>query len=1255
MRHRGIQAILLLAVVAGGARAWHDWMQPPRDALQDLVRAPLVEMFGPGVTYDEPFRFEIGRGVEIENLRVPSTGGLTAHDETGALVPLAGLEARRVRISHDPLALAAGRYRPTHIEIDGARVLTHETEDGVAADFPLKISSDPRREASVPHVDIRDATLLYRAMPGSQRLAEGIVVEVHVRALTVEPDADGTLLVVGNLGTRGLGQDDTDITVRGPIAADGHDYDIEIRWDPIELTPALLDTLHPDVANPLRKSGIRSGSLTLRLRPLAGSEGGAIDPQVHWNSDVQISVPDLPGLEAIDAGTREQLEKLFGRGAVQVELGSGRVNIKSLVTEMGTGRVKATGWIVRETGEFTIDFEIRDLSLADPAVRSALGDEGASLYDEFDPQAGLVDAVGRVTRTADGAVEWSIDVILEGADLAYVGAPDDSGHRVGFPYRVHDATGRLRIDSQGVTFDQIVGFNRSAEIVILGHNDKAWTGGKTGVIEFTEEGTELHLTVVATGVPVDEALLEAIRGSDFAEMLDSYEIKGVLDRIEVDLTKLPAIERASKAELRLTLEGEEFRYAPFPLPLEDVRGEMTMRRPVLPTKERGRTYAFDVTGWAEGASVRAWAAIDEHLARGRLQVEAEALPLAGRVTEAVLSSPTTAAGLAPVWRWLGPRGKADVHADLPLSDDPGPMRLEAVLKGASLRLDAESEAPLEIDKLVGRLTVVGEDVTLEDLHGVIGGARVGIEGRLGGGIEGVWALQAHIASLRLTPSLIRSFEQLSPRGALLPGGLQFESGSRMALDLDLRKTAGSDAEPEVGFTARDLDTVVRMPDGTTLSLAGEILSVDGGVITGRRLRAEGEGLTAEVETLRVVPGVETELTGRFRAAFDDFVVSEGVLDLLPDSAAGVLRRWTDNRKLRSRAFTVDAPQGGPVTLRGDLALIAPDTGPVGDGARGGFVLDPLVITSEGEGGVRLEGVARLVGFSIDVGIPLEDLTGPIEVEHLALGARPEGRGRIAGVAGRIAGLSVQGLSAPIDWTEDILRIPAVSGRLVGGELVGDFVMHTGQPITYEGSATVRGFSVAALREDLAPTGAAYEGVGTARVTFQNRGGSARDLTGAGAVTIRQARLGDLPFVANIFTLTDEIVGVEDRPQFERADVEFTLQDELFTFRQFDLAGPLFSMPGKGTLDLAGILDLRFTPDFVKGMLLPGVMQVPGVGTILRGLLREEFAYAVRIHGDLASAKPEVVVLPMLGFDRGSDFEGVGAGELPRRRLPGWFR
>jgi len=1255
MLKRLLQTLLVVALVYSGVNIWQRLVKPPEDPLRVLADAPLRELFGPGVDYDRPLRFDVERGAELRNLRVPNTSGLLESDGEGGLRPVLGLSARRVRITHDPLALAAGRYRPLTVEIEGVEVHTRETESGIAADFPLHIDSSEGDDGAVPRISVRDLIMRYRALADSERLRPNATVAMHVDAVDIAPDADGRLVVGGSMRALGLGQDDTAIVLKGSIEEDGNDFELEARWDPLELTDELLAVLPEDLATKLRSSGIRSGTFVLRLDRKGGEAEGEIDPRIEWNSEVDVSVADLTAMDAIDASTRQQLKRLFGTGALQVELGGGKLNIKSLVTELAGGRVQATGWVVEETGEFEIDFDIRDLRLEDEVVRNALG-EGATLYDEFDP-SGVVDAIGRVTRSADGTVTWSVDVLLQNADLAYVGDVGPDGRRLGFPYRVREATGRLRIDDSGVTFDDIVGFNRGAEIVIRGHAGRSWTGGETGRVRFTEDGAAVALTVVATNVPVDDELYAAIRASEFAEILDEFKIEGVIDRIELDFIKDPKIERSVAAELRLTLEGEQFTYLPFPMPLEDVRGQLTMHQPLLEGgKDRGQIYAFDVTGWAEGAPIHAYATIAEHESQGRLHVEAEGIPLAGRLADTVQTSVLSAEDLAEIWRWLEPRGKADVHIEIPLGDDPGRLKLDALFKNASIRLDAESAAPLEIANLDGPLLLRDGVITLNAMKGTIEGAPVAIEGRLEGGVGGVWDLHGHIAELRLTPSLMRSLEALLGESSFLPGGMEFESGSSMTLDLRIKKAGGEEASPAIAFEATKLDTALSLPDGTSLTLKGAQLASKDGVVTVRNLRAEGVGVSAEVRHARIEPDGETTLTGRFHAAFEDFTVPAGLLDLLPDDAAEMIQEWTTERTLRSKSLLIDVPENGPITIEGDLALVPREGAAPDEGAHGAFELMPLVIRKHPESGVVLTGLIQLGGFSVDVGVGLVDLRGAIEVEHLRVGGdTTEGRARIVDVSGLIADLTVAELSAPVDWTDGLLKIRPIRGLLCEGEMEGEFVMHTSEPIAYTGQARVKDFSVDRLRDDLAPTGPQYEGVGTATITFQNRGGSLRDLTAAGTLTIRKGRLGDLPFVANIFTLTDELAGVDERPQFERADLTFTLQEELFTFRRFDLAGPLFELPGTGTLDLTGMIDLRFTPDLVKGLLVPGIMQMPGVGPLLRGIIPEQLIYAVRVRGDLASAKPEIVFMPSLGMDRSREFEGAGPRALPRRRLPGLFR
>ncbi len=144
-------------------------------------------------------------------------------------------------------------------------------------------------------------------------------------------------------------------------------------------------------------------------------------------------------------------------------------------------------------------------------------------------------------------------------------------------------------------------------------------------------------------------------------------------------------------------------------------------------------------------------------------------------------------------------------------------------------------------------------------------------------------------------------------------------------------------------------------------------------------------------------------------------------------------------------------------------------------------------------------------------------------------------------------------------------------------------------------------------------------------------------------------------VATIFAFLAQALSVEDPPTFERATAVFTLEDEVVHLSRFDLAGPLFEMPGRGTFDLGGFVDLTFTPDFIKSFILPGIMQFPVVGPVLDAILREDLLYAVRLRGDVSTAEPEVVAIPPLRMQEERPFEGTGVPQLPKRRLPRWFR
>ena len=529
VRKRLIQICLLAVVTVAGVRTYLGYVQPEPGALTRDIEAPLKSLFGPQVRYKRPIRFDRANRIVIDELAVPTPGGfeVAGPDEEGRprMEPILGFQARRVVIDHDVVSLAAGIFRAEAITIEGARIMTHETRSGIAPDFPLRLTQDDETSRP-PHITLEEAEFVYRAMVASERLRGSAVVKVRVIEVEVAPQEGGEILVRGTLQPRDVGQDDARVTVDGRIETDGS-FRISATWFPLELTPELLDLLPEAQKLELEAGKLRSGKLTLELVRVEGTNEGAISPTVSWVGDVEVgeSLGDLPAIQQLDQETRTKLEELFGAGALDVKMRDGRVTIQDLESSLGSGMVSANGWIAPESGALHIDFRIKDLDLEDPAIRRALGPEGAAIFDEFDAE-GFVDAVGKVERKPGGELEWRVDVILEDVTISYVGAPNEEGKREGFPYAIREATGRVRIRPEGVFFDDILGFNGGAEITLYGHGRKAWTGREAGTIRFTDHGAAVHITVEAVNVPWDERLEAAFRGSEFPEMLDLFALDG---------------------------------------------------------------------------------------------------------------------------------------------------------------------------------------------------------------------------------------------------------------------------------------------------------------------------------------------------------------------------------------------------------------------------------------------------------------------------------------------------------------------------------------------------------------------------------------------------------------------------------------------------------------------------------------------------------------------------------------------------------
>ena len=1225
MKVRLLGAVLLAAGAAAGGRAFE--LRPrfaPRIG-QALREAALEKRFGPDVTVGsigvEP------RGiVTLEDVRVPRQGALDAGADLDTALA-EGLHLERVVLRLDALDLLAGRIVTRRIDITGGRFPLREDDGSVSPDFEVVPPDPDDAPTPVPVVQVRGARVeVRRGGPGSH-LAEGAVFEAALEHLDVTPrESDRHLIVTGRLNPKLTDAPDAAIYLEGDVDPDTGGFTATARWDPLRITPALLALLEPETAKPLRQESIQEGSLVLTLQRGDGLED-PVRVRAAWTGAVDVSAEDLPGTVYFDARSRQQLADLFGRGVLKIDVEGGRVGIERLFSELGGGEVSATGWIEHETGALELDFHIRRLALDDPAVRQALGDEGRALYDQFAPR-GYVDAAGRVTRAPGGEVDWYIDVLLEATSFQFVGEEEPGGIRDGFPYPIHDATGRVRITPRGVFFGEIIGFNRGTEVRILGHGDRTWTDGpqgtETGRVLFGSDGPDVRLTIVVENMSMDEQVGQAIAGSTFADLMEDFELTGVLDRVELDILALPGIDTSAKTELRLTLEGEQFRYRPFPLPLEDVRGTVVMRRPILDDGTRGRTYAFDVEGWADGARVSARAHIDDVARTGRLDIEAHDVALEGRVGEVVVASELTGDELGPVWRWLAPQGKADLVADLPLSDDPGPARFVATLKGARLALDAaESPEPIVLEGVQGRLDVDAGRVTFEGLQGTLGSRPVTISGTMEGGPRGTWSIRARAPEVIVDDRLLRGVRHLMDGESLLPGDLQPAPGTRLALDLDLDRHGGGPLEASV--EVRDVAGQVVLPDGTRADVRAKRVSVRPEGIESEDLHVQRDGLSIDVSNVKAATrtGDDVDLQGRFTLRLDRHRPAADELALLPEGVRSFLADWAGDRRLSSDGLLVEPRTDGGVRLEGTLEF-HPPSGPPTSGPVGRVVLMPLVVDAPEAGPTTLSGLVRFEDFTPDALGPVTSLQGPVQVEAFELGEEGRGNGRVEGLSLKVAGLALADIRATLFVRERVLVTDDLVATLASGHLSARWRLHLGRPAAHEGRAELLDADMGQLLQALGVEDTRYRGRLNTVVEWATPTGRIDDLVAVGAVRVRDGWLGEMPSVRSWSSLLGSLGSNTPQEPFREGYASFRLAERRLVLPDVRLAGRGLLLPGRGMLTLDGFVDLVFTADVLKNLLLPGSMEVAGLGNTLRRILPESGLYHVRLRGKLGEAEPEVV-------------------------------
>lgn len=1257
MRIGLVRPLLLVSLLAGGWIALRTSRRPEPVRLATWAESALTDLFGRGVHHGA-MSVDLLEGVHIVDLRVDGPEGAAGGEPS--------LSAREIEIRHDVLALTAGVPRLASVVLKGPRITAHETDDGdVAIDVPFDPPRDDgSRTGPLPSIEIVDGGFVLRASATSTKLRAGVVLEATRFRAVASPAAEGGWHVEGGFVPARLSlEPGEEITFWGTGDPTKGTLALHLLWDKLRLTDAVRGVLAPALLARLDEQRLEVGPhrLTVHLERDPAVQAGELRVRPEFHGVRKMDIAGLPGAETIDARTREQINELFGKIDLSLEVSGSRVDIREVTTSLAGGEVRASGKI-EDGGEVVdVDLTVRGLRMDDPALWKALGRVGDSVRDEFDI-AGTCDATVSLRRARGGSFRWEAVLDLVDATLAYKGRTDPvlktpSGRplRYGFPFAAQHCFGRIFVDADGVRIGGIEGRHGATTLRVRGFDERSRSGAPTGYVRFVDGDTDVVLTVDVRHIAVDADLEAAVEGSEFAGLFDTFRLGGVIDRVLLDILKSPKIDDAAAVEMDIDLAGEQFRYAPFPIQLEDVAGRVSLERARLPTGRRAKAFHIAARAKAAGGDVDVAADLLASDRRGRVRVKASGVRLEGPLEAAAFESPAIAGGLGETWEFLRPSGVVDLACDLPAADDPGPGTWDVRLSDVTLHLGGEGEdRDVTIEHVRGGVEVSAGTARLSRVAGRIGDGTIAANGTLRPGKTGAWDLAVEAKDLRLSRALLRAMDDAAPGAGALPAGLALEPGGHLDLDVRLRR-----AEVEKGRAPVTADVSVRRADlaarvGTLPVRVRGGFDVRGTDVALEDLSIEGKGIRIRVPRARVG---EHGLLGSLHATLQDLEVTKEILGFLPVSLRPAFESATRDRILDAQDLRADVDGAGAMRVTGTLALRARPGAPAGGAPRGRVAFAPIEVSpADARGSRTLRGRIEMSALTLDVGPRIEELSGTLDLDAFTSGEDPSGRARLAIDRARVAGILVESMTMPITWREGMLSIDPIGASVYGGRLAGRVRVHTRAPVAFEGALSLTDASLERLVADVGSGRPDLRGRVTVDVEFQSRSGEIADLTAAGDVAVRDGDLGALPAIANVPALLASVLPFSKPPVFERADVRFTLADETITARRLVLAGPLFEMDGFGTLDLRGPVDLTLTPQFLKSLLLPGSGQIPGVRQ-LAGLLREDALYDVRVRGTLSDAKAVIVPFPLLGPRRDAppEFRGTPFLGAPARRIPRWFR
>ncbi|MCK6456073.1 MAG: hypothetical protein L6Q92_06030 [Phycisphaerae bacterium] len=807
-------------------------------------------------------------------------------------------------------------------------------------------------------------------------------------------------------------------------------------------------------------------------------------------------------------------------------------------------------------------------------------------YDPF----GKIDVDCRLRREAGPGRHVSFEGTLSprGANAAYLW----------FPYRLHDLTGQVRFAADGIRLENLRGRHAAAELCLNGR------------VASPDWYTAVDLTIDASSVPLDAALYRCL-GEKYRRIWQRFDPRG-LARVSVDLKRSSGDPEHGPApwETRVIADLVDTRvcFDQFPYPLERVRGRLAISPGVIRidglTGNPALAGALDPDTRRRPPVVRVdgYALDDSPDGAGtptlELLVEADDLPLDDALGQALPPDARAA------FRQFQPSGL--VHLAGRVFSRPGQARLGydmwAELRGATMQYE---EFPYGITDIAGRLRITPDQVTLIDVNGRHGGARVHAQGDVSRLPDG------HRADLTITVRDVRLDQTIE---SALPAPLK-----RVWELLSPRGT--------VNVTTR-LHQLER--NGNRRQAFRTEIELMGG-----RLRYHGFPLPLEeVEGHALVTDRRIELREmRGRCAGGSIVLS-GSLDLDDGIRGGALR-------VEVRGIPLDEPLASalPAVVRDPWRQIRP---------RGRVDLENTVLRfrCEPDGGTRWDWEGRVTfhDASARVGMGLADVRGSID-----------GSGSFGGTGGvslqaharlsqaRFGVFDLRGVELDASMKPDsrTLELSSIAAHLFGGDASGTFSVtfgpeHTDYSCTmYVQDAELAQYLDAANLQKQRASNA--KGLLYGKLYLRGRAGDDASRRGGGEFFVRQAQVWQLPLALGVFQVLNL---APDQNMFHDGWLQFHLDGRTLRFSKIDLQGHAVSFLGGGTVDTES---QQMDITLVAGS--PHRLRVP----LLSELFDEASRDLLGVHVTGTLGKPHVESRSLLELRRGleaitepndpSDFRG----------------